>query len=164
MVAPFVPFFVYFIFGHLFLPVLGIFTSSQEMNSLNGKHLRVLTMEVLHFIIYFYAEHDIMNVIFQIQNQFPTIVMTKRNATGHIIEIDGVQMHLITTLSSMLNFRYTVEIYVEIVYRIIEFAQDKKTCGVNLLNVLLFQLFLSARRCANFWGFSECTRSDILSY
>ena len=76
--------------------------------------------------------------------------MIKRNATGHIIEIDGDEMHLITTLSRMFNFRYTVEIYVEIVYRIIEFAQDKKTCGVNLLNVLLFQLFLSARRCANF--------------
>ena len=126
MVAPFVPFFVYFIFGHLFLPVLGIFTSSQEMNSLNGKHLRVLTMEVLHFIIYFYAEHDIMNVIFQIQNQFPTIVMTKRNATGHIIEIDGVQMHLIATLSSMLNFRYTVEIYVETDYKIKNLLKIKK--------------------------------------
>ena len=126
MVAPFVPFFVYFIFGHLFLPVLGIFTSSQEMNSLNGKHLRVLTMEVLHFIIYFYAEHEIMNVIFQIQNQFPTIVMTKRNATGHIIEIDGVQMHLIATLSSMLNFRYTVEIYVETDYKIKNLLKIKK--------------------------------------
>ena len=52
--------------------------------------------------------------------------MIKRNATGHIIEIDGDEMHLITTLSRMFNFRYTVEIYVEIVYRIIELAQDKK--------------------------------------
>ena len=53
MLASFFPFFVYFIFG-LFLAVPGISISHQQMNPLNGKHLRVLTMEVFHFIVYNY--------------------------------------------------------------------------------------------------------------
>ena len=110
--SPLFPFFIYFIFGHLFLPVPGISTNHQQMNPLNGKHLRVLTIEVFHFLVnnLFNTQFCLdgnyrLNTIISNSKQFSVSVMTKRNATGHVIEIDGDQIHLITTLSRMLNFR-----------------------------------------------------------
>ena len=37
--------------------------------------------------------------------QFPTILKMERNATGHVVRVDGTQAHMIESLSQMLNFR-----------------------------------------------------------
>ena len=37
--------------------------------------------------------------------QYPTSITTERNATGHVVCVDGVQTHMIEALSQMLNFR-----------------------------------------------------------
>ena len=36
--------------------------------------------------------------------QFPSSILTERNATGHVVRADGVQTHMIEALSRMLNF------------------------------------------------------------
>ena len=37
--------------------------------------------------------------------QFPVSFVTQRNATGHIVHADGMQIHMLEALSKMLNFR-----------------------------------------------------------
>ena len=37
--------------------------------------------------------------------QFPTAILTERNATGHVVRAYGVMAHMIEALSQMLNFR-----------------------------------------------------------
>ena len=37
--------------------------------------------------------------------QFPTAILTERNATGHVVRAYGVLAHMIEALSQMHNFR-----------------------------------------------------------
>ena len=41
--------------------------------------------------------------------------VTKRNATGQVIYIDGIEKHLLESLSRMLNFRWETKMHLPLI-------------------------------------------------
>ena len=80
---------------------------SVEINPLHGQHLRIVPFEVFNTTVkYFLYGWIIISEYISIRWQFPVSFIVQRNSTGHIIHSDGVQKHMIETLSQILNFRW----------------------------------------------------------
>jgi hypothetical protein len=83
------------------------------INPLNGKHIRVLAMEVRGF--YYFLKMQTRNLkhyyyiflllFFVIVLKITGVVMTKRNATGHVLDISGIMPLALESLSRLYKFR-----------------------------------------------------------
>ena len=85
-------------------------TNCPKENPLEDQHLCILAIDV-HFIIktnidsFCFIQRD-LNIL-KICLKFPGALMSKRNASGHIIKIEGALPSMLQSLATLYKFRFT---------------------------------------------------------